>query len=539
MTSTGAVGLGRTPRSWLGAVLALGLAGCADNQMPVAADPSAPGGPRLNGAAGAHSAAVSDADDDRLRPGEARFRQLDREIPGFGGFAFDRTGNLHVYLMNPRDHQALGLARAALARDVRGYRRGPRNPGRPGSIVVHQADYTFGQLRAWRNVGGTAALLVPGVTFVDLDESRNRIVVGVRPASAGSARAAVEARLDQLAIPRDAFQYESFELNSLEETVTPPPDDQEDFSDGTAFFSPTLQSKHRPIRAGTQIGYYRNGSRRCTLGMAAKLHGANVFLTNAHCTGLIGTNESRRFGQPWHPTWFRPTFATESQDPGFHLSSFANVRFGADGLFDPNGTPYPCSNYGSGIWYNCRRSDMAVLGSNVAQSDILFNRIARAQSWKPTGEPFVWDTTATTLEIDSSNPTLHITGEVGYPAMNEMLDKMGARTGWTYGFVTKTCFDIQHPHGGPGDPNPTNIAFRCQALVNGAAAWRGDSGAPVFHWFGGSPETVHLAGLLWGRATYPEGTGVVFSPMDMIRLDLEIYMDDPQRMEKLKTFNIF
>lgn len=83
------------------------------------------------------------------------------------------------------------------------------------------------------------------------------------------------------------------------------------------------------------------------------------------------------------------------------------------------------------------------------------------------------------ITIDSQNPPMTIVGEFPYPVGGEMVDKMGRTTGWTYGFVKKTCVDmLLSAYSGSGVG-----LLLCQ---DWASYWndKGDSGSPVFRYYG-------------------------------------------------------
>jgi hypothetical protein len=105
-----------------------------------------------------------------------------------------------------------------------------------------------------------------------------------------------------------------------------------------------------------------------------------------------------------------------------------------------------------------------------------------------------------------------ITSEYAFPTGGEMFDKVGRTTGWTYGFVKKTCVDMNRPDysgGGFG-------RILCQDWTSYKRAG-GDSGSPVFRWYG---NTVRLAGIHWGGITEGGVTYGVMSAMWNIEKDL-------------------
>jgi hypothetical protein len=84
---------------------------------------------------------------------------MNQEIPGFGGLFYDREGFANVFLTDPDDARALDQ----LGPDVR----------------VLQGEFQFNELRAWRHELRSAVLGLPGVVTLDVDESTNRVRVGV------------------------------------------------------------------------------------------------------------------------------------------------------------------------------------------------------------------------------------------------------------------------------------------------------------------------------------------------------------------------
>ncbi|MBW3655745.1 MAG: S1 family peptidase [Gemmatimonadetes bacterium] len=100
--------------------------------------------------------------------------------------------------------------------------------------------------------------------------------------------------------------------------------------------------------------------------------------------------------------------------------------------------------------------------------------------------------------------TLRVAGENPYPVAGEVLDKVGAETGWTFGAVAATCVHV--------NVDGTDLTLLCQDVVD-APVEGGDSGAPVFAWRGGE---ATLTGVLWG------GTGkrFYFSSMGSVEAEL-------------------
>lgn len=117
--------------------------------------------------------------------------RVDERAPGFGGMFIDSDGRLAVYLL---DIKQLPAARSAIEA-VFGSSRVPA-----AGVRALQGQYAVSQLKTWTERAG-ALLAMPGVTMVDLDESKNRVRVGIEDASRTEA---VEQALSARGVPRAA-----------------------------------------------------------------------------------------------------------------------------------------------------------------------------------------------------------------------------------------------------------------------------------------------------------------------------------------------
>jgi hypothetical protein len=183
-------------------------AGCKDAKTSTTV--AAPEAPSISAAGVPEDAAQFG----RFRPGEEHSAALAREIPGFGGFYLDETGNMHAYLLDLKNE---GLARAALARTFAEIRRGfgPQERARYIShdILVHQGQYEFGQLADWRNMLTDPVIQIPGVAFAGgIDEQANRVSIGIDRTRSAQVRALVDQKLEELGVPRAAVVYDESEL---------------------------------------------------------------------------------------------------------------------------------------------------------------------------------------------------------------------------------------------------------------------------------------------------------------------------------------
>jgi hypothetical protein len=224
----------------------------------------------------------------------------------------------------------------------------------------------------------------------------------------------------------------------------------------------SLQNRFRPLRGGFQI--QRVGGGRCTLGFNAVRNGVGVFITNSHCT----TN------------YLAPDGVS------IHQNVVASGNLVGQEIFDPN--------------YAVRYADAAVI-RRTAGVAADYGYIART-TFFATGAG-----NSGSLTVNANSPRMRITGELSYPSVGNVLDKMGRTTGWTYGSVARTC--VNHVVNGR--------SLRCQDWVNPMHADFGDSGSPIFRWHG---STVTLAGILWGKTTSAGKPYTLFSAMSNIKADL-------------------
>jgi hypothetical protein len=392
---------------------------------------------------------------------DAEFARLAKQMPGFGGMYYDRTGKLTVYMK--RSPAALRQS----ATDVVGRLRSLGSPtlqsrlGRTAAAAaVADAKYDFTELMTYKD-RAHAAFVVKGVVYVDVDEGSNRIKVAItRQAS----QADVLRVLANAGVPREAVVFAR-----------------------TSVISPTktLVQRFRPVPGGVQIEFPNVDDPRfvfiCTLGFNAKVAAhpnVTYFVTASHCSEHQGGNESTPYSQPelrLNPAVDR--IGIEVKDPGYG---------------DPGGLCFE--------GFRCRLSDalLARYDGNVnaqvgkiARTTFMLNRIG-------------------SIEIDPDHPRWNIVTEFPFPFLGETAHKVGSSSGWTAGPVEATCVDVLQ--------SGSNIVKLCQDIV-AAADRAGDSGAPVFERLGGN--AVALTGMLWGGGTDEVGQSVfVFSAMENIEFEL-------------------
>ena len=215
-------------------------------------------------------------------PGVPQAPSLDalaEQVPGFGGFYID-GGRPTVWLT---DIAGRGPAVQALTSYMRGLGRPPED------LQVRRADYDYRQLTQWFMDASPVALDMDGIVMVDLDEARNRVLVGVEhPGAIGAVRAA----LARAGLPDRSILVE------VRAPIVP---------------VVSLRAAATPVVGGVQINF---PGYLCTLGFNAVAAGQNSFITNSHCTATQGGVQNTPYYQPLqssHPT----LIATEVADPDY------------------------------------------------------------------------------------------------------------------------------------------------------------------------------------------------------------------------------
>jgi hypothetical protein len=385
---------------------------------------------------------------------DRHFARIAEEVPSFGGLFFDADGRLNIHLtegsqeLSPvRVRQLLGVPLARIGIDL---------DAQP--VVLLPARFGFTELHQLRE-RLHSVMYLSDVVFTDVDERRNRVLVGVANAAAAHA---VEHSLQMLGFSRDAIV--------ISET-------------GPVHFTqgPTLRDRVRPVGGGLQIQFTDMAAQPffCTLGFnvrAPDRPGVQGFVTAAHCTRNLGGVDGTPY---WQPTGTTPN----TTDPNFigtevHEAPFFGAPIG-----------------GCPVGRQCRRCDAA--GIRYAPGiDNAFGRIYR---------------TSTGVNIDPMVPTYEIVAVKPFPFVGDQMYKVGRTTGTTQGVVTNTCVNLSVAG--------TNIVYLCQDIVAGAPqiVGGGDSGAPVFQ-----PEPnvngVRLAGLLWGSMG-PNNDQFTFCAMDNLQFE--------------------
>jgi hypothetical protein len=201
------------------------------------------------------------------------------DVPEFGGAYVGADGALHVWLTKPTTTGA-ERARAAFA--------GATTTATQKAVVVHRADYTFTQLKAWHDrLAGMIGK--SGVTLTDVDDRTNRVTVGLEnPAATGGH---VRTSLARLGIPLAAVDIIA-----------------------AAPVAPTLRDRTRPLRGGIQIQYE---SAQCTLGLPAIRDGVFGFIGNSHCSDVRSQVDNGLYWQSSRDAGNTDLVGSEMVDPPF------------------------------------------------------------------------------------------------------------------------------------------------------------------------------------------------------------------------------
>ncbi len=265
-------------------------------------------------------------------------------VPGFGGFYLD-GGGATVYLTDIRQR---GAAEGALA----AY----------GQVRVLQGDYTYEQLDHWFQRLSPEALALRGAVFVDLDEAKNRVLVGVEHAAAA---AAVRGLVARLGLPGQAVVVAEVE---------------------PIRFAATLRDQVRPVRGGLQINFTQY---LCTLGFNADRSGQASFIVNSHCTQTQGGTEGTLYYQPLASV-AGSFIGTEVHDPKYfrggacprgwkcRYSDAARAAYASGVSFDLGGIARTSGPNNSALDIV---GDFRVVGEGSAPVGAVVNKIGRTTGW--------------------------------------------------------------------------------------------------------------------------------------------------------------
>ncbi len=375
---------------------------------------------------------------------DEEYALLAEQVPGFGGLYLDETGTTYVYLVD-----------LAYAREVEGLGE---------HVVAIQGDYDFRDLFAWKD---ELRALLPwdDVVALDIDERRNRLVVGAEEDQVAELQAALAGLLENSHVPPEAVIVEPDEAMIQ-----------------TALLTDTI----RPVPAGVQIGgaLPASGQRTCTLGANGARFGVEGFVTASHCTTTQSLLEGSVFFQSSIGLFPPANVGVETVDPPYIVGG-------------------PCP-----VGRKCRYSDAAFIAYD-SESLSEGGQIANPIVCGPAAGPKL---------IDSAQPRLPVTGYSYHtPAAGTVLTKVGRTTGCSIGSLKSTCVDLPVFVLVGSQIVKTNVIMLCQNRV-GSAVGGGDSGAPVFRRDG---HEATLFGILWSGNL--NGTLYSFSPWFSVFQELTVF----------------
>ena len=434
------------------------LAGCRDDRGPV--------GPTEGGPSSQANQNGSTAEQRDLRTMDERFTDLNRQIPGFGGYFRGESGDFVVYLTHPATQQA--VARQVLTSILAVLPIPARlNLTAPPQILVREGQYTFAQLDQLRYQARDALLGTEGFVSIGVHPAENRVFIGVRDTAA---RDRVQTGLARANLAAEAFIVRVVGQGRL--------------TQGTL----TLRDQAPTIWGGFQIDMAWGEGGECTLGFNTTWNGSPAFLTASHCTAIQSGEDGTVFSQPTRET---RRIGAEVRDPSWFTRERASHRC-------------PESQTDTPIY--CRWSDVAVIGydAGIAQERGYIARTTFSSTFEGDSGSIV---------VDPIHPRFRIAQVLYSSTAGDPVEKMGRTRGWTWGKVEIPCQDIDlATFGRPG------YWLLCQDYATYRNA-SGDSGSPVFLLLGSAE--AGLQGIQWGRLD-SNGSFLysLYSPIFSIEIDL-------------------
>ncbi len=237
-----------------------------------------------------------------VRDEEAVFAALSQRVPSSAGYYVDASGNTVILL---RVSTRADAARQAFEQ-VR-----PANHGMwaKGGVRVAKGEYSFGQLAKWRDALFEHAFnRLDGTTSLDLNEVRNRVVIGVDRSNEPSVTAAILAVVTQLGIDKRAVEIRA---ESPMRWTAPPIANLTAPRALSMTTTPTALTQAFPALAGGILittsqtdprTPAQGGPGFCSLGFTA-FHtpsggsGYRAMVTATHCTAIWGAPDNTTFTQ--------------------------------------------------------------------------------------------------------------------------------------------------------------------------------------------------------------------------------------------------
>lgn len=132
---------------------------------------------------------------------------LAQKIPGLGGLFINESDQLAIYLTNPANQKEKAkevLSNSKLIVDMLSQLKDQGYSVSVASMEILNGRYTFLQLHNWKSEVSNKILLMDGVYASGIDQSRNKVSVGVK---SKAVRDAAVKKLSQLNIPEHAVIF--------------------------------------------------------------------------------------------------------------------------------------------------------------------------------------------------------------------------------------------------------------------------------------------------------------------------------------------
>jgi hypothetical protein len=373
------------------------------------------------------------------------FAQIGSKVPAFGGAFVDSDKDTVFAYMVPGQAGTAAELRSAI-REVLGSAAPLQH-----NFAALQGQYTFLQLWDWCGLVTRYVLPMDGVSLTGIDDTHNRLIIGLETHAAASA---VEAEMSLLGIPAGAFDIRYT---------------------GPAKAEGSLEDRIRPLYGGLEIerddvpGY--NEAPICSLGVIALRQGKAGFITASHCGDKPFTATGTIFTQPLNKAR-NPKVATEMLNPPL----LNNLSCGRDKTI----TCPPEMNDKR----PCRCSDSLFAEvTNPGLSNML-GYIARPDVGKLT-----W------AGGDDPPPTFTITNKNGAFMAGQAITKVGAGDGRTEGKIQLACTFDKFTYTKGDDTIKLYVLCVNEATYSST---EGDSGGPVFVITNADKNQVTLTGLHTG-----------------------------------------
>jgi hypothetical protein len=401
--------------------------------------------------------------------GEAHLRALAESTPNATGFFMDSSGLLVVALGKNATAKEESSALAWLSGQIES--AGIRSPdgGTARFRISRDAStrFSLASLLAWRDRLLPEVLLLQGLSNVDMNEQDGVITIAV---DGEALREPVEKIVKSLQIPSSAVRIE-FSTVSLNYPIPS-----------------TLLARSRPLGGGVLIG-----PDNCTSGIAALTPGGTpMMMTAGHCSPNRGVTDFNWITQG--------------------SSSLISYEF-----FDYS---YSCSTG------QCDHADVGYYTTDLIDFDSGIGELPYELGliWRTDGR--VAGPSATgSLNVDQTFPRLTVTSIQTYAVMNQVVDAVGRRDGWSFGSTYRTCTSVPYPAGMPAG----NYRVHCLDFARYTTR-PGDSGAPIFIHYPSIPASeggngVAFLGINAGDETAANGTklGGFFSNSNQIRNEIGLF----------------